>query len=101
MKCNSYELFFEAFSNRTRWKIIEVLRKCPKTVSEICDLTKEEQSKVSHNLKKLKSCHFVDVRQKGKSRVYSLNQDTIVPLLNLVENHVQKYCCKTCERREK
>ena len=89
-------LFFETLSTKLRWKILEILREKSRTVSEICKIVKEDQSKVSHNLKKLKDCHFINVEKKGKERVYSLNENTILPLLNLVDKHMKRYCCKTC-----
>ena len=92
----SSNLFFETLSTKLRWKILESLKNKKKSVNEICNLLKEDQSKVSHNLKKLKECHFINVEKKGKERVYSLNEDTILPLLNLVDKHMKKYCCKTC-----
>ena len=97
MKCNSYDSFFENFSNKTRIKIIETLLERPKSVSDICKDIKEEQSKVSHNLKILLECHFLDFSRHGKKRIYSINKDTLKPLLNLVDNHVKKYCCKECK----
>ncbi len=96
MICNSYNNFFENFSNKTRIKIIESLLKEPKSVTKICKDINEEQSKVSHNLKKLTDCHFLDVKRNGKRRIYSLNKDTITPLLNMVANHVKKHCCEVC-----
>jgi ArsR family transcriptional regulator len=96
MKCKSYETFFEVFSNKTRLNIVEFLLKGPKTVNEICKAVGEEQSKVSHNLKKLMDCHFLNVKREGKKRIYSLNEETIIPLMNLVEEHVKKFCCKEC-----
>ncbi len=99
MKCYSYNLFFEVFSNKTRLKIIEALASGKKSVSEICELINEEQSKVSHNLKKLAECHFVDCKSKGKKRIYFLNKGTIEPILKLVEKHVQKYCKGECNRK--
>ena len=81
-------------------KIIETLISGPKSVSEICSLIKEEQSKVSHNLRKLMECRFLDVEKKGKQRIYSLNKDTIIPILKLVERHVHKYCGEVCRRNE-
>lgn len=81
-------------------KIIEALKLGEKSVGELCDEINEEQSKVSHNLKKLKKCNFLEVKQDGKKRVYSLNKDTIVPLLNLVEEHVKKYCKMECHKNE-
>ena len=99
MKCRSYNLFFEAFSNKTRIKIIEALSQGEKSVSDICKLTNEEQSKVSHNLKKLTECHFLDVKRKGKNRIYSLNKDTVIPILRLVEKHVKKCCKGVCPKK--
>ena len=98
MKCVSYESFFENFSNKTRIKIIETLLKKSKSVTEICSDIHEEQSKVSHNLKKLTKCHFLDVKRKGKKRIYSLNKDTLIPILDLVSKHVHKYCGGVCKK---
>ena len=99
MKCYSYDTFFEVISHKIRLRIIELLRERPMCVSEICDRLSEEQSKVSHNLRKLTDCHFVNVRQDGKNRIYSLNSDTIMPIMNLVKNHVQRHCCNACFKR--
>ena len=99
MKCPSYNVFFETISNKTRLKIIESLIKGEKSVNEICRAVNEEQSKVSHNLKKLADCNFLDVKSEGKQRIYSLNKDTITPILKLVEKHVQTYCSKGCNKK--
>jgi len=99
MTCHSYDLFFETLSNKTRMRIIEALSLGPKSVTEICKLTKEEQSKVSHNLKKLTECNFLDFKRQGKKRIYELNKDTIIPILNLVEKHVEKYCKEVCHKK--
>jgi len=98
MKCNQYHKFFETIANKSRWSILEVLAIKPLTVTEICNQLKEEQSKVSHNLKKLAACNVITATQIGKQRRYSLNKDTFVPLLNLVGKHVEKYCKCGCER---
>ena len=66
-------------------------------VGEITKSLDEEQSKISHNLKCLAGCNFLQVEKKGKQRVYSLNKETIIPLLKIVEKHVQKYCCSNCK----
>ncbi|TKJ17563.1 hypothetical protein CEE44_03445 [Candidatus Woesearchaeota archaeon B3_Woes] len=100
MKCHSYDTFFETIGSKTRLNIIEVLQEKPMSVTEICNSLKEEQSKISHNLKCLIDCHFLDVEQQGKKRIYSLNKDTMVPLMKLVEKHVTKFCCDEC-RMEK
>jgi ArsR family transcriptional regulator len=99
MKCPSYELFFETFSNKTRMKIIEALTESPKSVTEICKSLNEEQSKVSHNLKKLAECNFIEAKREGKKRIYSLNKSTIVPILELVQKHVHTYCKEDCHKK--
>ncbi len=96
---SSSNLFFEALSTKLRWRILELLKEKKRNVNEISKEVKEDQSKVSHNLKKLKDCHFIKVEKKGKERIYSLNKDTIVPLLNLIDKHMKKYCCDFCEEK--
>ncbi len=99
MKCHAYNVFFETISSKTRLKIIEVLQEKSMSVTEICNKLGEEQSKISHNLKCLIDCHFLDVKQDGKKRIYSLNKDTMVPLMKLVEKHVTKYCYEECRMK--
>ncbi len=101
MKCESYFKFFETVSPRIRWQILGLLEKGPLSVTEIASILNEEQSKISHNLKNLADCNFLDVRKEGKKRIYSLNKETILPLMKLVEKHVEKYCKDFCRMREK
>ena len=98
MKCSSYEDFFKNFANKTKFIIIMHLKNKPMSVNELSKKMGEEQSKISHNLAKLYKCNILTVKQKGKQRIYSLNKDTIVPLMNLVTKHVEKYCDKSCVR---
>lgn len=88
---NLHRLFFKAFSNETRLKIIQLLRKKPLTVTKICDMTGFEQSRVSHNLRCLEHCGFVKVTQNGNFRKYELDTKTIVPIVDLFEKHIQNY----------
>lgn len=97
MKCRSYNAFFETISPKMRLRILELLQERAMSVTEICENLQEEQSKISHNLKKLTDCHFLDVEQNGKQRIYSLNKETMMPLMKLVEKHVTTHCCKDCK----
>ncbi len=99
MKCHSYTKFFDTIGNKTRLKILEILQVRPMSVTEICNTLSEEQSKISHNLRCLTECHFLDVKQQGKKRIYSLNKDTILPVMKLVDEHVKKYCCNDCKMK--
>ena len=91
MKNLSYEMFFKAFSNKTRFEIIKLLRKGSKNVTEICNELGFEQSRVSHNLKCLIECGFVTNNKNGKERIYSLEKNTVMPMLNLIDKHIKKY----------
>ena len=95
MKCKSYNNFFINFANKANLEIISLLREGPMNVKSIIEKTGREQSAVSHNLKKLCDCHIINVEKRGRERLYSLNKDIVIPILKLVERHVQKRC-KSC-----
>ena len=97
MRCKSFDLFFQNFANKTKLDIILALKEEPLSVNEIAEKMGEEQSKISHNLKKLVQCNILRVEQQGKQRIYSLNKDTVIPILDLVGKHVQDHC-KTCHK---
>jgi DNA-binding transcriptional ArsR family regulator len=99
MKCLSYYTFFETISNKTRMSIIESLLRSPKCVNEICHDIREEQSKVSHSLQRLMECNFLNAKRDGKKKIYSLNEETVIPILRLVDKHVSKFCNKECTRK--
>lgn len=103
MKDLPYRIFFKAFANKTRFEIIDLLRKKPKTVTEISSELGFEQSRVSHNMAQLVDCGFVVNNQIGKNKVYSLDKQTIVPLLDLIDKHIGKYSAhlKECGILEK
>ena len=89
------KIFFGTLDNKYRFKIINALRNEPKNVTEICKALNMNQTTVSHNLARLKTCGFVFVRNNGKERIYSLNSRTIKPLMKLIDEHMNTYC-KNC-----
>lgn len=90
----AYKLFFGTLTSESRLKIINLLRKGPKNVSEIHSKLKLERTNISHDLQRLKKCGFVSVEKKGKYRYYSLNEETIKPLIIIIDKHMDKYCKK-------
>ena len=98
MNNNTYHFFFMNLANPLRISIIQSLREKEKNVTVISKELNVEQSKISHALTSLRDCNIVDVKQKGKERIYSLNKKTIVPMLNLIEKHSQKFCSGNCAR---
>lgn len=94
MVYKAYKLFFGTLISKSRLRIINLLIKGPKNVSEIQDELKLEQTIVSHDLRRLKRCGFVFVEKKGKYRCYSLNEKTIKPLMLIIDKHMGEYCKK-------
>jgi DNA-binding transcriptional ArsR family regulator len=99
-----YELLFQAFTNPSRMQILRALRERESmNVTQITEETGLEQTSVSHNLKCLAFCGLVAAKREGRSRVYSLNRTTVLPMLDIAKNHMRKYAsnllsCDTLER---
>ena len=87
----SWKLFADILSNKTRFDIVMLLsQEGELNVSEICKRLGYEQSRVSHNLKCLLNCGFVEVEQKGKNRIYRIS-DEIKRILNKLEKYIAEY----------
>lgn len=97
MICNTYKLFFGTLADPTKLEILQVLKENPCNVSAICTKLKQEQSCISHNLRRLKELGFVTMIPRGKERVYSLDTEVIRPLLDLVQEHVDTYYKHYCK----
>ena len=93
---STYMTFFGALCNETRLQIILSLRKSSKNVGQLAEELKMEQSRISHSLQCLTKNRFIQVKQEGKQRVYSLNKDTIEPIFNEVKKHLKKYNIDSC-----
>ncbi|MBI4257619.1 MAG: winged helix-turn-helix transcriptional regulator [Thaumarchaeota archaeon] len=98
-----HSLFFKALANPARMSIMSLLHTEPRSVTEIFEELGFEQTMVSHHLRCLSFCGFVKSNRKGKSKIYSLNKETIVPILEIVERHLVKYAsslysCDVLER---
>lgn len=100
MNKNTYHIFFRNLANPIKIKIISELKIKKSSVSELSKKTGIEQSKLSHALTSLKVCNIVEVEQKGKQRIYSLNKETIIPILELIDKHEKKFC-KNCPMHKK
>ena len=88
----AYKIFFGTLVSEPRLKIINLLRKGKKNVSEIMQELKMDQTSVSHDLARLKQCGFVTSETDGRFRYYKLNDITIKPLLDLIDKHMSQYC---------
>jgi DNA-binding transcriptional ArsR family regulator len=88
----AYKIFFGTLVSEPRLRIVNLLRKGPKNVSEIVRETDGEQTAVSHDLKRLRDCGFVESEIRGKFRYYKLNKKTISPLMDLIDKHMCGNC---------
>ncbi|MFA5125612.1 MAG: metalloregulator ArsR/SmtB family transcription factor [archaeon] len=87
----------EILGNELRSQIILLLQKKPMTVQEICSSLEKEQSLVSHALKQLRECNFVDYKKEGKKNAYFIKSDIFTknknkPLFEIFQEHAEKYC---------
>ena len=98
---NKYHIFFRKLANPLKVEIISALKQKPYTVKALSKKLKIEQSKLSHALISLACCRIVQAKQRGRERVYSLNKETIIPILKLIDKHEKKFCkcCYAMERK--
>lgn len=96
-----YKIFFGTMVSKSRIKIINLLRKGEKNVSEITNVLKMEQASVSHDLAKLRRCGFVFSERRGAFMNYTLNKKTIGPLMNMIDKHMAEYCIHIWESVKK
>lgn len=92
MSCEAYHIFFQTLSNELRINIVTALRRKEMSVGELSQKLGVEQSKISHALASLRCCSVVVSRQEGKRRIYSLNKETLVPILEIIDKHEKKFC---------
>ncbi len=88
----AYKLFLGTLFSEIRLKIINLLRNRKLNVSEIAKEIGLDQTTASHNLARLKQHGFVISETEGKFRYYKINEETIKPLMNLIDKHMSQYC---------
>jgi DNA-binding transcriptional ArsR family regulator len=100
---NKYYIFFGNLSNPLKMDIVTALKERSMSVMELAEKLKVEQSKLSHALSSLRHCSIVQVKQKGKQRIYQLNKKTIIPMLKIIDKHENQFCkeCKALRERKK
>tara|TARA_Y100000310_G_C20592218_1_gene768673 strand:- start:249 stop:572 length:324 start_codon:yes stop_codon:yes gene_type:complete len=87
-----YEKFFKTIANETRFEIVRLLTKGPKSVNSISKTLKFEQSRVSHNLKRLECYGFIVCECKGKERIYSIDKKShITDIIRGIDKYISKY----------
>ncbi|MBD2871701.1 ArsR/SmtB family transcription factor [Paenibacillus arenilitoris] len=77
--------FIRGFGDKTRLQILESIRRSEKTVSQIVAELNGNQSNISQHLACLKGCGIIVSRQEGKYIYYSLRNERIDQLLDVME----------------
>jgi DNA-binding transcriptional ArsR family regulator len=84
--------FLSTLANPTRLAIMEKLYESDMNVTELSAALGQDQSMISHNLKKLLRCNLAYSTPSGKSTIYSLNRETAEAVFRVVQDHAQKHC---------
>ncbi len=100
MRESNYHIFFGMLANKLKLDIVDVLVQKPMGATEIAGRIGAERSRVSHALLSLEKCNLLQAERNGKYRVYSLNKDTMIPLMRLVDRHVSRHC-KYCWSKDR
>lgn len=83
--CDVKAKFIRGFSDKTRLQILESIKRQEKTVSQIVENLKGNQSNISQHLACLKGCGIIVGRQEGKYIYYSLRNEQIALLLEMMD----------------
>ena len=70
-------LFLKAVADENRIKMMDLLKKGPMCVSDLCEHFDMKQPSVSHHLTILKSAGVVSSEKCGKEMLYRLNDDYV------------------------
>lgn len=81
---------FKVFSDSSRIKILYTLIQDELCVCHIAEKINMSQSAVSHQLRILKASRLVKPRKDGKTVYYSLDDDHVEKILNVVLEHVKE-----------
>ncbi len=81
---------FKVFADPTRISILYSLMDGELCVCHIADKISMTQSAVSHQLKILRSARLIKARKEGKVVYYSLDDEHIEKILNVVMEHVKE-----------
>ena len=102
-----YEACFDTLANGLRIEVLRELGKGETSVLRLADALGVEQSRLSHALKALRECRYVDFRVEGKERVYFLVPKAIegfevgresLPMFAFIDAHIENHCGQECRK---
>jgi DNA-binding transcriptional ArsR family regulator len=78
---------FEALTDPTRRRILDLLREKPRTVNELVETLEMSQPNISKHLKVLREAELVNVRQDAQRRWYELRSEPLEELDSWLANY--------------
>ena len=83
--------FFKVLGDPTRLKIIYALSCEELCVCELSKIVGVSQSGLSHQLRVLRSMHFVKYRREGRAAYYSLDDEHVTHFFTEALNHIEEH----------
>jgi DNA-binding transcriptional ArsR family regulator len=92
--------YFRVLGDPTRLRIIEELLERERTVSELVDLLRVPQSRISNHLACLRWCRLVESERRGRSVVYRVADERISRIVELAASLAEPNCdyLASCKR---
>ena len=81
---------FKALADPTRLRIVQALLLEELCVCDISAIVDVSVSAISHQLRLLRSMHIVKFRKQGKMVYYSLDDEHIAQLMEVVQEHLHE-----------
>ena len=81
---------FKALGDETRTRILYLLSLQELCVCDIAEIMEMSLPAVSHHLRLLKALRIVKYRREGKQVYYSLDDEHVVELIRLAQEHFQE-----------
>lgn len=97
-------LCLETLANKLRFNTLLELEKGQKSVNELAEKLKVEQSRLSHALGILKKCSFIKSKKQGRHEIYSIHHPFLFnklknkSILDAAEDYRIKYCKNKCRK---
>lgn len=90
--------FFSALADETRIQILLELKDKPKTVTQIHKSFNDSISisAISHQLRLLYDNDIVEMKKKGRERIYGLSSKYCWCILKDAKSHFDEKTCKSC-----
>lgn len=92
--------YFRVLGDPTRLRIVEALLERERTVSELVELVRAPQSRVSNHLACLRWCRLVESERRGRTVVYRVTDERVSRVLALAASLAEPNCdhLASCKR---